>query len=166
MAQLRTYVVKKLSNILDIQESDVLVQNIEKNIFNFTIENCREPSWENMVFKRKYKHKFLAIQYNLLNSPELMNRLKERKFKTKDLVHMSPHELWPGGKYAKALEKCIEKDLAKQAQDDTENMPDGAFQCKKCKSWKTSYYQLQTRSADEPMTTFAQCHNCNSHWKF
>jgi len=29
----------------------------------------------------------------------------------------------------------------------------GAYTCGKCKSSKTSYFQLQIRSADEPMTT-------------
>jgi hypothetical protein len=28
------------------------------------------------------------------------------------------------------------------------------------------YYQMQTRSADEPMTTFVSCLNCNNRWKF
>lgn len=31
------------------------------------------------------------------------------------------------------------------------------FQCGKCKKRQTSYYQMQTRSADEPMTTFVIC---------
>lgn len=34
------------------------------------------------------------------------------------------------------------------------------FQCSKCKEKKTTYYQLQTRSADEPMTTFVTCVVC------
>ena len=39
------------------------------------------------------------------------------------------------------------------------------FTCRKCKSNKCSYYQLQTRSADEPMTTFVTCINCGNRWK-
>lgn len=40
------------------------------------------------------------------------------------------------------------------------------FKCGKCKQRKCTYYQLQTRSADEPMTTFVTCVNCNNRWKF
>jgi len=40
------------------------------------------------------------------------------------------------------------------------------FTCHKCHQNKTTYYQLQTRSADEPMTTFVTCCNCGNHWRF
>jgi transcription elongation factor S-II len=40
------------------------------------------------------------------------------------------------------------------------------FKCGKCKQRKTKYYQMQTRSADEPMTTFVTCINCGNRWKF
>ena len=46
------------------------------------------------------------------------------------------------------------------------NKEEGLFTCGKCKSKKTTYYQLQTRSADEPMTTFVTCKDCNKRWKF
>jgi DNA-directed RNA polymerase subunit M/transcription elongation factor TFIIS len=46
-----------------------------------------------------------------------------------------------------------------------ENIPDGMVRCGKCKSMKTTYYSLQTRSADEPMTNFFTCTNCNHKWK-
>jgi transcription elongation factor S-II len=39
------------------------------------------------------------------------------------------------------------------------------FTCRKCKSKECSYYQLQTRSADEPMTTFVTCLDCGKRWK-
>ena len=40
------------------------------------------------------------------------------------------------------------------------------FKCGKCKKRKCRYYQMQTRSADEPMTTFVTCVNCGNKWKF
>eukprot|EP00927_Polykrikos_kofoidii_P054828 TRINITY_DN49182_c0_g1_i1.p1 TRINITY_DN49182_c0_g1~~TRINITY_DN49182_c0_g1_i1.p1 ORF type:complete len:439 (+),score=89.12 TRINITY_DN49182_c0_g1_i1:98-1318(+) len=42
----------------------------------------------------------------------------------------------------------------------------GMFTCGKCKATKTTYFQMQTRSSDEPMTTFVTCLNCNNRWKF
>lgn len=39
------------------------------------------------------------------------------------------------------------------------------LQCKHCGKFTVSYYLRQTRSADEPMTCFANCHNCDKSWK-
>ena len=39
------------------------------------------------------------------------------------------------------------------------------FKCRKCGSRSCSYYELQTRSADEPMTQFVNCLDCNNRWK-
>nr|ODN90589.1 transcription elongation factor S-II [Cryptococcus depauperatus CBS 7841] len=41
-----------------------------------------------------------------------------------------------------------------------------AFKCGRCQQRKCTYYQMQTRSADEPMTTFVTCTNCGNRWKF
>jgi DNA-directed RNA polymerase subunit M/transcription elongation factor TFIIS len=38
------------------------------------------------------------------------------------------------------------------------------YTCLRCKTSKTEYYELQTRSADEPMTLFLTCVNCKNKW--
>ena len=40
------------------------------------------------------------------------------------------------------------------------------FTCGRCKKKECTYYQLQTRSADEPMTTFVSCLICGNKWAF
>lgn len=53
--------------------------------------------------------------------------------------------------------------------DDLDSAPTNTLlQCPRCKEHKVSYYQRQTRSADEPLTTFATCHHptCRHRWKF
>ncbi|XP_061908527.1 transcription elongation factor A protein 2 isoform X2 [Entelurus aequoreus] len=40
------------------------------------------------------------------------------------------------------------------------------FVCKKCKGKSCTYTQVQTRSADEPMTTYVLCNDCGQRWKF
>jgi DNA-directed RNA polymerase subunit M/transcription elongation factor TFIIS len=42
---------------------------------------------------------------------------------------------------------------------------EGIYECRKCKSKKTFSYQLQTRSADEGMTTFVECSKCSVKWR-
>lgn len=42
---------------------------------------------------------------------------------------------------------------------------EGIYTCNKCGKNKTTKIQLQTRSADEPMTNFIRCINCGSKWR-
>jgi len=42
---------------------------------------------------------------------------------------------------------------------------EGALECK-CGSKRVYSYQNQVRSADEPMTTFAECASCKLKWKY
>ena len=39
------------------------------------------------------------------------------------------------------------------------------FTCSKCKSKKCTYYEMQTRSADEPATIFITCLDCGKNWR-
>jgi len=39
------------------------------------------------------------------------------------------------------------------------------FECGKCHERKTTFYQKQTRSADEPMTIFITCKACGNEWR-
>ena len=75
------------------------------------------------------------------------------------MVYMSPYEMFP-----ELWEECIQS-LSKMYSAKDDEVMDGMFQCKRCKSWKTTYYQLQTRCADEPMTTFHECTACQKRWK-
>jgi len=67
--------------------------------------------------------------------------------------------------------KQIREDAAAEIQTDwgVRNgmvQASGTFTCNKCKQNKTTYFQMQTRSSDEPMTTFVTCLNCHNRWKF
>jgi transcription elongation factor S-II len=75
---------------------------------------------------------------------------------------MNPEELFPE-KYAQltSLYGLDKVDEVVQME-----VPDGIFKCRRCQSYKTTYYQLQTRSADESLTTYVNCTNCGNKWKF
>lgn len=114
-----------------------------------------------------YRNKLRTLTMNLRNkkNPELRDRLLGGQIKPATFIKMSPNDMAP-----EALKKEIEK-LHKQnlfdAQGATEKRAvTDRFTCGKCKHKKVSYYQMQTRSADEPLTTFCTCENCGNRWKF
>lgn len=65
----------------------------------------------------------------------------------------------------KEAEKKILKDSLYDIQIPEVQAETDIFKCSQCGQRKTSYRQLQTRSADEPMTTFVTC-VCGHKWKF
>jgi transcription elongation factor S-II len=165
----RQFVVNRLSSLLEIPESDTTCINLEKSILNYATDRAifigEEAAWDNHKYTNIYKHKFLQIQYNLKKSPVLKRWITEKKIKSRDVVDMRPEDLWPDGPYAAARQDRIHKEMRKAYLAQEVKNQEGFFTCGRCKSKKTTYYQLQTRSADEPMTTFVSCLNCDRNWK-
>ena len=164
MSEIRKFVVNKFKDICEGDEK--MGKNIEIAIYNWTIRRFpKNASWENKAFKEMYKYKYLEIKRALVNG--LLERLKNKEIKVKNLVTMQPDAILPQGPYSQTLMQNIQRDLEienNKAKLDEEY--EGIFKCKKCGSKKTTYYQLQTRSADEPMTTYVTCKDCENHWKF
>jgi len=161
----RQFVIERLSHLLELPLDDVICINLEKNILNHSISRCDDAAWENYKFTNIYKHKFLQLQYNIKNSPELKRDILRKVFKTKEIIDMKPEQLWFDGPHAKTIEEKIHKDLRKDFLKKEIQDQDGIFKCDRCKSMKTTYYQMQTRSADEPMTVFVSCVSCGKNWK-
>ncbi|KAI3631037.1 hypothetical protein MIR68_010527 [Amoeboaphelidium protococcarum] len=91
---------------------------------------------------------------------------KEGKYAPESLCSLSADELQPS---VRAENKAIKEALLNEAKNLLSGKNEAEtdqFKCGKCKQRKTKYYQLQTRSADEPMTTFVTCVNCGNRWKF
>ncbi|ELU04705.1 hypothetical protein CAPTEDRAFT_155099 [Capitella teleta] len=68
------------------------------------------------------------------------------------------------------LKKLREK-FTKEAINDHQMAQQGGtetdfFKCGRCGKRRCQYNQVQTRSADEPMTTFVLCVSCGNRWKF
>lgn len=122
---------------------------------------------EYLAVNDSYRNKLRTFTMNLRNkkNPELRDRLLTGAILPEKFIKMSPNDMAP-----EALKKEIEK-LNKQnlfdAQGATEKRAvTDRFTCGKCKHKKVSYYQMQTRLADEPLTTFCTCENCGNRWKF
>lgn len=67
--------------------------------------------------------------------------------------------------------KQLREKFAKEAINDAQlatvqGTKTDLLKCGKCKKRNCTYNQIQTRSADEPMTTFVMCNECGNRWKF
>ena len=79
-----------------------------------------------------------------------------------NIASMSYQELFPEH-WKQLLDEKFKREKVMYKEKE-EAMTD-QFKCGRCKSRKCTYYELQTRSADEGMTTFITCINCGNRWK-
>jgi transcription elongation factor S-II len=114
-----------------------------------------------------YRNKIRALFQNLKNkaNPNLRLRVQSGEITPKAFVTMSHEDMKSDER--KAEDEKIEKENMNNAMvAQIEKSISEDFQCGKCKERKVAYSQAQTRSADEPMTTFCECMNCGNRWKF
>ena len=139
--------------------------NLEIAIYNYAIKeaNSRKiiKKWDNPYFVQLYVDRLRSIYMNLKNT-ELLEQLKSGEIAPQTVAFMT-HQEMNNGRWSKLIEQKIKRDANKfttnvQASTDM-------FTCKKCRSKKCTYYELQTRSADEPATIFVTCLDCGKHWK-
>jgi transcription elongation factor S-II len=164
MQDSRSVALQKFTTIF--QDDETLAKNVEKAVYNRTVRLFAHHRGDGMKgFQSMYTHKFMEMKRALVQG-SLKARLVSKEVKCKDLVGMTPDLLWPEGPCAEALRKYKERELQLEQIKSKDEEYEGVFMCKKCKSKKTTYHQMQTRSADEPMTTFVSCNNCGNRWKF
>jgi transcription elongation factor S-II len=160
--QFRLNIRGKLNIILENEKHS---SNLEKGIFNYALKEATNrkvvKKWDNQYFVQIYLDRLRSIYLNLKN-PEILEQIKSEAVQAHSVAFMSHQEMRPD-KWKELIEDKIKKDKNKFEQN-VEASTD-TFTCRKCKSNKCTYYQMQTRSADEPMTTFVTCIECGQRWK-
>jgi transcription elongation factor S-II len=114
-----------------------------------------------------YREKIRSLYQNLKNksNPQLRTRVLSGDISPSRFVRMTHEEL--KSKEQREVEKAIHKENMNNAMVAQEEYSvSKTLQCGKCKQFNVKYTQAQTRSADEPMTTFCECMNCGTRWKF
>ena len=148
-----------------------ICRQMEKDIYNsclkYSNENGIIKSWDNIVFKKLYVSRIRSIYSNLKSDSYLGNKNFSEKIirgeiDFKNISTVSKYDIYPEV-WSELLSKLAEKDKLKYSLK-PEAMTD-MFKCRKCGSRSCSYYEFQTRSADEPMTQFITCLDCNNNWK-
>jgi len=162
----RSNIKEKLFDFLQDEKHST---NLEKGIFNYSLKEATTrkvvKKWDNPYFVQLYIDRVRTIYLNFKNQEtmkKVLEQLKNGDIKSHEIAFLTHQELCPR-KWEKMIQDKIKRDKNKfemrvEASTDT-------FTCRKCRSKKCTYYQQQCRSADEPMTTFVTCLDCDTRWK-
>ena len=160
----RTNIVNKLKT--ELNDEEIIAKNLEKGIYNYCIKAAGDKNiikkWDNMYFTQLYIDCLRTILFNLKKEVDIKKSILNKTIKAHEFAFMT-HQEMNSSKWQSIIENKMKRDKSKyetrmEASTDT-------FTCRRCKSKECTYYQMQTRSADEPMTTFVTCINCNNRWK-
>jgi transcription elongation factor S-II len=157
----RSNIRKKLDEKLQNEKNS---SNLEKGIFNYTLKEADQrkivKKWDNKYFIQIYLDRLRTVYTNL--NDNIVEQVTSGAIKPHIVAFMTHQELFPD-KWSALIDAKSKRDANKfetniAAATDT-------FTCRKCKGNQCTYYQMQTRSADEPMTVYISCCNCGNRWK-
>ena len=161
MEAYRTDYIESFKNKLTNLSIKIDPAELDKSINNYCNIYINLNNINKAYLESTYKTKSNELLKCLDSENEyLINALRTNEISVEDLPYIKPQDLnkkqWD--KIVKRLE-YIEFKKNNMATTDI-------YECRKCKQSKCYVYQAQTRSADEPMTTFVTCTVCGNHWKF
>ena len=165
VVEFRSNICSKLAAIVP---GPMLPINIEKGAYNYAIREAKFNSivrkWDNPTFMQLYTDRLRTVFININTQPDFAARVKSGDLDVETIAYMTHQEMHPS-RWKESIERKIKRDDSKfnakvEASTDM-------FVCRnyKCKSKRCTYYEMQTRSADESATVFITCLDCGKHWK-
>ena len=144
------------------------IRKIELSVINYSIDKCKGqniiPTWENPNFTYIYINKCRHIYLNLdqksyIKNDYLIKEIKKKEFDLLQIAYLKREEIMPSIwmpliEENKRKEEIMNKSQTAEATDQ--------YVCpnRNCRARKSLYKEVQTRSADEPMTLFLTCLVC------
>lgn len=129
------------------------------------IESAVHSQYDGTTAEYKSRIRSLFVNLKDKNNPGLRESIVSGDLSVEKFSKMTSSEMASEERKA-ADSKIKEQNLHNSLGAEEQQAETDAFQCGRCKQRKCRYRQAQTRSADEPMTTFVTCTNCNNRWKF
>ena len=123
--------------------------------------------WSHNPFVDVYEGVAKHIVANLnprcyVENTELFDRYKAGQITFEDISRMDPYQMFEGRWHDSFVAQQMRE---KRQLEGNKAMATDRFSCGRCHKRECTYYEMQTRSADEPMTIFITCLNCGKHWR-
>jgi DNA-directed RNA polymerase subunit M/transcription elongation factor TFIIS/outer membrane biosynthesis protein TonB len=169
--RLRTHVLQQIDRLLGEHFDESMQKELEKIIFQSALTDADTKlvvkHFDNKLFELCYLNSSRRFLSNLAPSSYVKNDHLLQKLLQGDLTleHISSMNVmdFAPSMYVEMRER---QSLREQQQlEGNKAMATDMFKCGRCHKKETTFYELQTRSADEPMTKFITCVNCGNHWR-
>jgi DNA-directed RNA polymerase subunit M/transcription elongation factor TFIIS len=151
--------------------NDLSINDLEQKIYEATLKDAEQrhvtAHWNNKLFQHLYETKVRHILGNLIptsyiQNTKLLQSLRTGSFTIETLCTADTYALhndrWKDYIHVRAQRE-------KRQLEGNKAMATDQFLCTRCHKRECTYYEMQTRSADEPMTIFITCINCGKHWR-
>lgn len=158
----RTKCIQMIQNSLksperaSFQDGEKLATQLEAAIFN-------EFNNTEMKYKNRIKSRVLNLRDK--KNPDLLLNFLDGYITPTRLAKMTSEEM-ASDDLKKEREKFVQEGINDHQMSVTGGTTSTMMKCGKCGKNNVTYNQLQTRSSDEPMTTFCFCNECGHRWKF
>lgn len=130
-----------------------------------SVESAMFEKWGRSNGAQKFKYRSIMFNIKDPKNPDFRRKVLLGHVKPERILELTPEEMASTERQMENV-KIKEKALMECERGAPPKATTDQFRCGRCGKRKCTYYQLQTRSADEPMTTFVTCVNCDNHWKF
>ena len=158
---IREKVMENFQEYLSSELAQTLEDAMLRHIAHQCLQNTISVDWNNRVFWNAYRNRAIVLYEHFKRG--WAEKLNDGFVEPKTYAEMNEVDMWPA-KWKSTMETIIEMERNMYNNDTHASIFLFCSRCKK-KS-KCTYYQMQTRSADEPMTTFVTCLECDKQWKF
>jgi len=161
-----------LQHLIEIGEfSSDEMTDLEMAIFQAAFDLARQRfiprNWKSPQFFEVYMFIYRKVISNLhpaspVKNPRLISRIKAGEFPLTSLPSMSAYDLFPEN-----WKEMADKQLIREQKllEGNKSRATDQYKCHRCGKSETTYYEMQTRSADEPTTIFITCLNCGKRWR-
>tara|TARA_B110000285_G_C14862713_1_gene485328 strand:- start:210 stop:776 length:567 start_codon:yes stop_codon:yes gene_type:complete len=169
--ELTKTVFKDLIEQTDSTRSDasIIATQIENSVWDWTCSYTRKKKIqkESILFNSVYRNKAIGIYTNLNPNTYVQNKKFFGKVCNKEVDSAILAALTPQETFSENWKTLLDRKfkIDKNLYETRTEMATDMYKCGKCKKRVCTYFQLQTRSADEPMTTFVTCLKCGNRWK-
>jgi DNA-directed RNA polymerase subunit M/transcription elongation factor TFIIS len=167
----RKKVLAALRKLFKGMLNDDETNQLERCIYNGTLREAGQrhigKAWSHNPFVEMYDMfaKHIASNFHpktYVGNTELYSRYKAGEITFKDISEMDTYQIFEERWKDSFMQQQVRE---KRQLEGNKAMATDQFLCMRCHKRECTYYEMQTRSADEPMTIFITCLNCGKHWR-